>query len=186
MAGRERLGLRRALSRLPRWAAALGIVVVLAVLTGIAAFLAMGTSGLEERLGLGRTVTVVLKVDGEPAYLFQSPPIACNAHGGPCDPPDASGIITYTTPTGGTTYQYTALPSTRRVQVPVGGFVTLDAAQDTNLQAADPASGMDVVGCSILLNGKVLSRAKYAKDTLRAHCQATVPSAPSRSPGEEG
>lgn len=167
MAGHERLRLRAALSRLPRWVTVLGIVLVLGVLAGIAALLATGNSPLAGRLGGTRTVTVVLKIDGELAYLLQSPPIACNGHGGPCDPSVyvSTGTITYTTPTGTETYHYTALPATRTVQVPAGGVVTLDASSE-----------VDVVGCSILMNGKVLSRTWPAKDTARTACRATIPS----------
>jgi hypothetical protein len=140
----------------------LGIVLVLAVVGGGAALLAIGTTGLEARLGLTRTVTVVLKVDGELADLSQTP--ICNGHGGPCDFPADTGTITYTTPTGSTTYQYAGLPSTRSVQVPVGGTVTLDASSD-----------VDTLTCLILLNGKVLNQGWSPKDVNRTACHATIP-----------
>jgi len=165
MAGRERLGARAALSRLPRWVTVLGIVLVLVVLTGIAALLVIGISGLEVRLGLTRTVTVVLKVDGEPAQTLQGG-IACNMHGtGPCPTPADTGTVTYTTPTGGATYQYTALPSTRKIQVPVGGVVTLDASSD-----------VDALFCLILLDGKVLGQGSSPNDGNRTTCRAAIPS----------
>jgi hypothetical protein len=48
----------------------------------------MGTSGLGVRLGLMRAVTVVLRIDREPAYLVQPPDIQCNAYGGSTLGPD--------------------------------------------------------------------------------------------------
>lgn len=175
MAGRERLTARAALSRLPRWTIVLGIVLVLAELAGIAASRAKGNSALMSRPGGTRTVTVVLEIDGELAYLLQSPPIACNGHGGPCDPSVyvSTGTVTYTTPTGSATYHYTALPSTTKIQVPVGGAVTLNASSD-----------VDVVDCSILLNGKVLNRTWYSKDTAHTTCRATIGSGPSHGLAE--
>ena len=178
MAGRERSGARAALSRLPRWVTVLGIVLVLAVLAGTAAVLAIGTSGLEGRLGLTRTV--VLRIYAEPRHPVDT--ILCNPHSSVTTEPGCnpyspfSGLVWYNSPTSGGSYQYTA-PSTDRytvlhtwrVRVPVGGFVTLDSTGG--------GSGAEVVGCSILLDGRVLSRHISTFDSPGGPtCQARIPS----------
>lgn len=171
MAGRERLGARAALSRLPRWVIVLGIVLVLVVVAGGATRLAIGTpSGLD--VVLGRTQTVVLKVDGVPPP--NDPRTDCRGGSSGCDangrPTPAVASVSYRTPGGTRTSQDVALPFTKTVQVPVnGGVVTLDAS-----------SGDDIATCSILLKGRVINQAWAPNDmSQRATCYAAIPSAPS-------
>ena len=90
MAGRGRSPVRAALSRLPSWVTALGIVLLLGELTG-AAVLAEGLHGgrRSSHGGTGSTAmmqTVVLRVDG--------------GHAG-CNPPNSCGPqVAWHTPAG--------------------------------------------------------------------------------------
>ena len=167
MAGRERLGARAALSRLPRWVTVLGIVLALVVVGGGAALLAMGApSGLD--VVLGRTQTVVLKVDG--FHRPNDPETDCRGSGGPLcpngSPTTAAASLSYRTPAGTRTYHDVVLPFTETVQVPVsGGAVRLDAS-----------GGDSITYCSILLKGRDIARKASTPDDTSTTCYAVIPS----------
>ena len=173
-----------ALSRLPRWMTALGIVLSLGELAGAAALWAAGTEGVPRTAAArqaphgpgspatvpgGGTRTVALEVDGVgmPSGLIPQG-TACRPS---CDPrqPSVGGPVDYTTPAGSIDEDPT-LPFTTTVRVPAGGAVTLQAYPWMN------AYGVAYqVTCSILLNGRVLSRDTSTGPGGRATCRARIP-----------
>jgi hypothetical protein len=146
----------------------LGIVLVLVVLfIGGTVLLVTGSNGPARGSG-GGTRTVALKVIGVGMPPNLEPQgTACRPS---CDPhqPGVGGNVDYTTPTGSVDVDPT-LPFTTTVRVPVGGAVTLQASPWMN------AYGVAYhVTCSILLNGRVLSR-KTSNSENPVTCQARIP-----------
>lgn len=143
------------LSRIPRWVTALGMVLLVAELTGAAALLAAGPhagraihaapspqAGTPTAPGTrGETRTVLLRVDGEPLRGYTCtpvPPVPCGPEVGYGPAPPEAG-----TPP----FRPVHLPFTRKIQVKAGGSVTLNAYAMT----------VTWIRCSISVDGQVLS-----------------------------
>lgn len=171
MGGRERSWARAALSRLPRWLTALGIVLVLGELAA-AVLLAAGPSRAVPGTH-GTMQTVVLRVDGVGVMNAQCAPRST------CGPD-----VAYTTPTSTRTYRGVKLPFTRTVEVPAGGAVMLRGSSEVDTP----------VTCSITAGTQVLSRtttygSRNGGGRSIASCHGTTPSgatsssAPARTVG---
>ena len=98
---------RAALSRLPTWVPAVGVVLVLGELTAATGVLTARSPALRPK---GATATVVLRVDGVP--------------GGPS--------LTYDTPAGSAAVRPTSMPFVKKVQVKAGGSVTIHTFSGTD------------------------------------------------------
>lgn len=173
---------RAVLSRPPRWLTSLGIVLLLGELASAAALLAAGATGVPRTAarrvphggGSASTVpysgtrTVALKVTGVGMPPNLEPQgTACRPS---CDPhqPGVGGPVDYTTPAGSVDVD-PALPFTTTVRVPAGGAVTLQASPWLN------AYGVAYqVTCSILLNGRVLSR-ETSNSQNPVTCRVKIP-----------
>jgi hypothetical protein len=153
----DRSPARPALSRLPRWVTALGLVLVVGELTAGAAALAKRAPGLAW-LG-GRTRTVVLQVEGSCAG--DSATYTTPTGDGQFDMPAQAGLINCVTHGG---------PSTPTLQktfaVQVGGIVTISTFN---------AYGSYPITCSITVNGQVLSQDPNDGFRGRATCRAKIP-----------
>lgn len=152
-----RSSVRAALSRLPRWLTALGVVLVLGELTG-GVLLAAGPADL---VALGPHRTVVLKVDGGcygDRATYRTP--TGNGHfditlGQEDGPPDC-----YTH--GG----FSGTPLTKTVTVPAEGTVTVTIYNH---------QGLGPLTCSIVLDGGELDEAEARDGGESATCGARIP-----------
>lgn len=150
---------RAALSRLPRWVTALGIVLLVSELAGAAVLLAerpdlgtgaqagtaAGSHGGTQTGGThGGTQTVVLRVDGGPPVhdrCIPAPHDPCGAH--------VFYSIYSTRPGAGTIVPAPVhLPFTRTIRVEAGKSVWLNASSGTDSQ----------ITCSITAGNRVLSK----------------------------
>lgn len=149
MPERERSRARAALSRLPRWATALGLILVLIEAGGAALFVADSESGASSSAGTAASSprpgmrTVTLRVGG----------LALG------------DTLDYETPAGRAAITRTPyLTFTKNLRVRSGGLVTIHAF----------TSRHDPVTCSIASNGKLLLQSS-ANQSGADSCQARVP-----------
>ena len=153
MAGHVRSPVRAALSRLPGWVPALGVVLVLGELACGTVLLAARPHGGTARPhgGTGRSAamrTAVLRVDGGHAV---------------CNPADSCGPrVAYNTPTAQMAMSSVVMPFVKTVRVRAPGWVSLTANSGTQ----------DWATCSITVNGTVVSQ---VKSSGFSPCWASIP-----------
>lgn len=153
MAERGRSPVRAALSRLPGWVTALGLILVLGELAGGAILLVAPSLAA---LG-GGPRTVVLQVEN--AYSGDSATYTTPTGDGQFDMPFE------TPPLGQGSYSESGPTVTETVTVPAGGLVTIHTF-----------SGYEGrLGCSITVNGRVLSQVTTGGFWDRATCRAKIP-----------
>lgn len=167
MAGPGRSPVRAALSRLPGWLAALGLVLVLAELAGAAGVLAVGHGRqLHPHRGTARPSTgtpsphsgtgaagpihtVVLRVDG--------PDAGCNAAR------SCGAWVQWQAPSGSGAENSQGMPFIKTIRVPAGAKVAVEATPYGNLAR-----------CSVTVDGTELSRVTTTENG-HATCGSVVP-----------